>query len=193
MRAAGWINLLFFSSFNLLVWLRPLPPRRRAQAVAIGVAGIGLSLPLLYLSRSDSAQALSVVRDWLPALLMPMAYWQAGLLQRAPNAHSSAAGRVDRSVLGLRREAAPPGRAHVGGELYTRYLSAIHDPSGRGSLRCGDSFRAGVCASSYRRVSVLRVNRFLPDTPAAGVSRTRTTTWGHRLRAVTGDHAPREH
>jgi membrane-associated phospholipid phosphatase len=75
MRRAELLNVFFFTVFTVLAWLRRLPLRRRITATRLGLAGIALSvLPQL----ADTSQVISVLRDWLPAVQILLAYWQTG-------------------------------------------------------------------------------------------------------------------
>ena len=78
MRKAEWITLVAFSFFIVASWLRPLTKRRRMAIAAIGAIGILFIAAMQFIDELPSPSAVSVVRDWLPALLMPMVYWQAG-------------------------------------------------------------------------------------------------------------------
>jgi hypothetical protein len=79
MRAAEWIHIVVFSFFVALSWTRKLPARRRSKVTWIGVAGLGATLIAAFLlPRLLPALAVSVVRDWLPAALVLLVYWQAG-------------------------------------------------------------------------------------------------------------------
>ncbi len=79
MRAAELIQIVVFSFFVSLAWIRALPARRRAKVTVFGIAGIGATLTAAYLlPRVMPALAASVVRDWLPAALVLLVYWQAG-------------------------------------------------------------------------------------------------------------------
>jgi len=86
MRAAEWLNLAFFTFFAVFAVVRPLPGGRRATAVGIGLAGLLLNSAVIFSSRFLPVSASAVLRDWLPAPLMLMAYWQAGQFFRAPDA-----------------------------------------------------------------------------------------------------------
>jgi len=78
-RAAEWIHIVVFCFFVSLSWIRRLPARRRAKVTLIGVAGLGATLIATFLlPRLLPALAVSVVRDWLPAALVLLVYWQAG-------------------------------------------------------------------------------------------------------------------
>jgi len=85
MRPAEWINIVFFSLFVALAWIRKLPSQQRTKAARIGGAGAGLTLAALYLRRILPALTVSVIRDWLPAPLLLLAYWQTGAFVEAPN------------------------------------------------------------------------------------------------------------
>jgi hypothetical protein len=78
MRTAEWINLVFFSFFIVVSWLRPLTTRARIAITVIGAIGIILIVVAQFTDRLLSSFSVSVVRDWLPAALLPMIYWQAG-------------------------------------------------------------------------------------------------------------------
>ncbi|HKO95736.1 MAG TPA: phosphatase PAP2 family protein [Pyrinomonadaceae bacterium] len=74
MRTAEWLSLAAFSFFIIASWLRPLTLHRRMVIVAVGAIGILLITATQFLPPVSG----SVARDWLPALLMPMVYWQTG-------------------------------------------------------------------------------------------------------------------
>jgi hypothetical protein len=79
MRAAELIHIVVFCFFVSLAWIRALPLRRRAKVTGIGIAGLGATLTAWWLlPRLLPALAASVVRDWLPAALVLLVYWQAG-------------------------------------------------------------------------------------------------------------------
>ncbi len=78
MRAAESINLGVFLFFTVLAVYRPLAASRRARAIAIGAAGVGLILAVHYASRLLPPLVVSVIRDWLPSPLLLMVYWLAG-------------------------------------------------------------------------------------------------------------------
>jgi hypothetical protein len=79
MRAAEWIQLVVFSYFIILAWLRTLPGNRRARVTALGAAGLAATLAGAWIvPRLVTPLAASVVRDWLPAALVLLVYRQAG-------------------------------------------------------------------------------------------------------------------
>ena len=85
MRRAEWINLFFFSLFIALAWRHPSTKRQRKDVTTIGAIGISLILAVQVLSDALALFSTSVLRDWLPAPLMLMVYWQAGRFFRQPN------------------------------------------------------------------------------------------------------------
>ena len=79
MRAAEWINTVVFSFFMALAWHRRLPRRRRANVTVIGMVALAATfLSACVVSRLVAPLAASVARDWLPAALLLLVYWQAG-------------------------------------------------------------------------------------------------------------------
>src|SRR5260370_32340748 len=79
MRAAELIHIVVFCFFVSLAWIRALPLRRRAKVTGIGMAGLGATITACcLLPRLMPSLAVSVVRDWLPAALVLLVYWQAG-------------------------------------------------------------------------------------------------------------------
>lgn len=84
MRFPEYINLLFFSFFILFAWLRPISTRRRITTTTLGVIGLTLTFVSIFAEQIFPGVA-SILRDWLPAPLMPMVYWQAGCFTRVPN------------------------------------------------------------------------------------------------------------
>lgn len=78
MRAIDWLNLIFFSLFIIASWRPPVERQKRLEVHVIGIVGIILVVTSQFAERLVSTYTASVVRDWLPALLLPMMYWQAG-------------------------------------------------------------------------------------------------------------------
>ncbi|HMK30567.1 MAG TPA: phosphatase PAP2 family protein [Terriglobales bacterium] len=85
MRRAEWIQLVFVSLLALVAWIRPIPSARRWRVVAFAA----LAAVLILLARLSASflppLASSVVRDWLPAALLLVPYWQTGLLFVGPD------------------------------------------------------------------------------------------------------------
>jgi len=79
MRAAEWIHIAVFSFFVSLAWVRALPMRRRVKVTGIGVVGLGATSIAAYVLPGQLPPLyVSVVRDWLPAALVLLVYWQTG-------------------------------------------------------------------------------------------------------------------
>lgn len=78
MRNAEWIHFVVFSFLTLLAFAKRLPGSHLARAVFIGLVGLAATF---FSTMSDAWMprlAASVIRDWLPAPLMLLVYWQAG-------------------------------------------------------------------------------------------------------------------
>jgi len=86
MRIAEWTNLIVFSFFFMAAWLRPIESHSRIVISILAATGITLVTAVQFADGSLPPFAVSVIRDWLPAPLMLMAYWQAGRFSRRPNA-----------------------------------------------------------------------------------------------------------
>lgn len=79
MRAAEWIHAVVFSFFGVLAWLAALTGRRRATVTGIAAVGLGATLTGAFLlPRLLPPVSASAVRDWLPAALVLLVYWQTG-------------------------------------------------------------------------------------------------------------------
>ena len=78
MRTAEWIQLAVFSFLLVLALVRRLPATRRILAVAIGTGGVTITAVSALLPHWVAPLTASVARDWLPAALMLLVYWQAG-------------------------------------------------------------------------------------------------------------------
>ena len=100
MRKAEWITVIAFCFFFLASWLRPVSARRRMAIAAIGATGL-LLLALVRLADQFLPQyPVAVARDVLPALLMPMVYWQAGWLSGKINhVFQAKLQKLDRSLV----------------------------------------------------------------------------------------------
>ena len=63
-----------------LAWVRPLARRRKLIASALALIAVGVIVLEGYSSRWLGPPAASVLRDWLPVLLLLFPYWQVGQL-----------------------------------------------------------------------------------------------------------------
>jgi hypothetical protein len=173
MRAAEWIHIVVFSFFVLLAWIRPLPPRRRVKVTGIGVAGAGATITTAcLLPRLLSTLSASVLRDWLPAALVLLVYWQAGeffwkVNQRFQDRLEGIDARFVAPLLqGLARHRA---RVWVAAYLELAYLLCYPMiPMSLGTLyllrlgRHADSFWTVVLVSTYLSYAALPFVQTLP-------------------------------
>jgi membrane-associated phospholipid phosphatase len=173
MRAAEVIHIVVFTFFAVLAWLRPLPPRRRAKVTAISIGGMAATIiAALWLPRIVSALAASVVRDWLPATLVLLVYWQTGNFFTAPDqGFQDRLERIDERIVGpmLRRISHLPVAVWLAGYLELAYLLCYAMvPMSMGVLyllRLGqhaDSFWTVVLISTYISYGALPFVQTLP-------------------------------
>jgi hypothetical protein len=173
MRVAEIIHLVVFPFFVVLAWLRPLPAPRRVKVTTIGAAGISATLiAALALPRLLPPLAVSVVRDWLPASLVLLVYWQAGAFFLGVNqGFQDWLARADaRYAAPLLRFLARPGLGHaVAGFLELSYLLCYPMiPMCVGALyvlrlaRHSDQFWTVVLISTYLSYGVLPFVQTLP-------------------------------
>jgi membrane-associated phospholipid phosphatase len=85
MRHAEWINVFTFAIFAVMAWVCPLAANRRVRALVICNAGVLLVLLSISLESSLSQSSVSVIRDWLPSVLILLAYWTAGAFVSMPS------------------------------------------------------------------------------------------------------------
>src|ERR1700685_3845579 len=78
MRVAEWIQIAFFLTLVLAAWIRPLSGRRRFKAIALATLPIALFLVARFMFHLVSPRCSAIVRDWGPAALLLVAYWQTG-------------------------------------------------------------------------------------------------------------------
>jgi membrane-associated phospholipid phosphatase len=102
MRAAEVIHIVVFTFFGVLAWSRPLPSWRRAKVTAISIVGLGATITAaIWLPRVLSDLAASVVRDWLPATLVLLVYWQTGNFFTEPDQQfQDRLERIDARIVG---------------------------------------------------------------------------------------------
>jgi hypothetical protein len=138
MRTAEWINLVFFSFFIVASWLRPLTSGRRIAILVIGTTGIILIMVAQFADQFFSPLAVSVARDWLPAALMPMMYWQAGRFSsRVNESFQTRLLQLDEKLLGgwMPRLATKSSYRWIAASLELAYLSCyVLVPMGLGVL-----------------------------------------------------------
>jgi hypothetical protein len=173
MRAAEWINALVFSFLTALAWVRPLPAARRAKATGLGAAGLGVTLIGAWLLPGMlTALAASVARDWLPAALVLLVYWEAGaFFVRVDREFQAKLERLDRRLVApvlLWLARSRSGRA-IAAYLEFAYLFCYPMvPLGLGALywlrmgRAADSFWTVVLTATYASYCMVPFIQTLP-------------------------------
>ena len=102
MRTAELINLAYFFLFTIAALVWRLPLRRKWKALFIGVTGLALNGTALAAHRWMGAFAADIFRDWVPASLIPLAYWQSGCFFQKPNPRLQAVfDRSEQTILKL--------------------------------------------------------------------------------------------
>jgi hypothetical protein len=161
LRVAEWINLLAFSSYAVLGWVRgPLDPKRRKKITAIAATGLAITLfTALVLPAMVPMLAASVCRDWVPYLLLLMFYWQAGqFVTRTDAGFEARLERLDQRIVVplLEGWARRPGGAGILACLEFAYLFCYASmPLGLAALymmrrgREADYFWAAVLPAAY--------------------------------------------
>jgi membrane-associated phospholipid phosphatase len=85
MRTSEWIQASFATILALAAWIRPLPAGRRWVATLL-CAFVIIAITLARFSIHFLAPVqVSILRDWLPVVLMLVPYWQAGQFFLGPN------------------------------------------------------------------------------------------------------------
>jgi hypothetical protein len=173
MRRAEWINLLYFSSFTVLAWCRPLAKGKRFKATAIGASGLAATVAGAFLvPRILPPLAASVTRDWLPAVLLLMAYWQGGQF------FTHADERLQRKLEGLDRRAVLPVLKRLAAHRFSSWMVTYLEiaylscyavvPMSLATLyilrmgRYSDDFWASVLSSTYACYAMLPFFQTLP-------------------------------
>jgi hypothetical protein len=100
MSKTEWISLIAYAFFIIASWLRPLAAQRRIAIAAIGALGMLLITAIGYAQQFLPEFPASVARHWLPAVLMPMVYWQAGRFStRVNKTFQTALQQLDHALL----------------------------------------------------------------------------------------------
>jgi membrane-associated phospholipid phosphatase len=82
MRPQEAIHIGVVSAITLLAIFRPIASQRRLRVIVLAVLAVGAILAARFLL---SGSASRVVRDWLPAALLLVPYWQAGQFFTEPD------------------------------------------------------------------------------------------------------------
>ncbi len=86
LRLSEWLLVAYFAYTTLLAWLFRLDPMRREGLTALNVVLVGLVWLLAATDVRRPEETLSYVRDWLPAPLTLVAYWEMSWFQ--PSKHT---------------------------------------------------------------------------------------------------------
>jgi membrane-associated phospholipid phosphatase len=119
MRVAEWIEIVFFSTLVVAAWSRRLVRRQRFRVTAFATLAITAILATRFTFHTVPTGFSSVLRDWIPAALLLVAYWQTGEFFSEPNQRvQSRLAAFDRSF--FRVVHIQPGRTSIGliGALY---------------------------------------------------------------------------
>jgi membrane-associated phospholipid phosphatase len=85
LRIAEWIQLVFVTALAFGACLRPLGNSRRLRVMLLAIVAIFTIFAARFSERWVSPLASSVLRDWLPAALLLVPYWQIGQFFTAPD------------------------------------------------------------------------------------------------------------
>ena len=85
MRVAEWIQLIFVTLLALGAFARPLANSRRLRVIGLAIVAVAAILAARFSDRWLSPLTSSVLRDWLPAALLLVPYWQVGQFFTAPD------------------------------------------------------------------------------------------------------------
>ncbi len=102
MRTSEWIQIGFAVVLAVAAWIQPLPANRRivvAQLAAFAIVAVFLARLSAHVL---SSRQVSILRDWLPVVLMLVPYWQTGRFFLGPNEKIQAQlENIDRRLLNL--------------------------------------------------------------------------------------------
>jgi membrane-associated phospholipid phosphatase len=85
LRVGEWIQLSFALLLAGVAWLRPLERRRRLRVLWLALVAIVAILAVRLGGYWASPVVSSILRDWLPAGLLLVPYWQVGQFFTAPD------------------------------------------------------------------------------------------------------------
>jgi membrane-associated phospholipid phosphatase len=102
MRASEWIQGGFATILAIMAWLRPVTLRRRAVIALFAVFAIFVITLACFSERVLTPDHASILRDWLPVVLMLVPYWQTGQFFLGPNERIQARLKeIDRRLFNL--------------------------------------------------------------------------------------------
>ncbi len=79
-----WFTHGYFVFFSCYAWFKELTRGQRIKITLLGLLGILITVIVAVLDKG-STKSIHVIRDFLPALIMLIAYWQSGCFYRQPN------------------------------------------------------------------------------------------------------------
>jgi membrane-associated phospholipid phosphatase len=82
---AEWIQLVFVSLLAIAAWLRPLSRSRQRMVSKLAFIAIGAIFPARLSAEWLTPAASAVLRDWVPAALLLVPYWQIGQFFTGPD------------------------------------------------------------------------------------------------------------
>jgi membrane-associated phospholipid phosphatase len=85
MRTSEWIQVGFAIILAAAAWICPLTTGRRWAATLLAAFAICAVAAVRFSARVLGPTPVSIMRDWLPVVLMLVPYWQAGRFFTEPN------------------------------------------------------------------------------------------------------------
>ena len=85
MRTSEWIQMGFATILAILAWILQLTTRRRIVIAVLAVFAILAVALARFSAHVFSPNQVSIIRDWLPVVLMLVPYWQTGQIFMGPN------------------------------------------------------------------------------------------------------------
>ena len=124
MRVAEWIQIFFVSALAAASWFRPLERARRLRVTGLALVTI-IAIAVAWRSGQWLGPfPLSIVRDWLPAALLLVPYWQIGQFFTGPDRSMEARlAAFDRRL--FRTAGIRPAQTQIGMGLST-YLQLVY-------------------------------------------------------------------
>jgi hypothetical protein len=86
MRLAEQVQIAFVSLSAALAWIRPMPSERRLKISGLTIAMIFILCAGRFSARALGPTQSTRLRDWLPAALFLVPYWQIGNFFTGPKA-----------------------------------------------------------------------------------------------------------
>jgi len=172
LRVGEWIQLSFVLLLAGAAWLRPLTRRRRLRVMWLALVTIAAISAVRLAGKWMSPVLSSIVRDWLPAGLLLVPYWQVGEFFTRPDPRMEARlAAVDRAF--FHRIGIEPSRIRIDVGLAT-YLQLAYFmvypliPLGLAALyaagqrRCVDYYWLVVLPATYLAFAITPFVRALP-------------------------------